>query len=171
MLKWFVLAGISAAIVSIDEPALAWLDVCNRTNERVRVAFTYNHTADNRDNSPILRKGWVSQGWWILSRNQCARVYPHELWRRNRYYYFYAESLTGNSRWRGNYWFCGALQRSQFELTFADHTCGLYTKDGHLIYPVLPKNLSSYLDLSWIGFREIDIGSGRVANYTLNLTR
>ena len=75
----------------------AWIKICNRTSANADVAFAWVDVNDNRD--PSFDNGWIVKGWWSLQPGQCASVYPHELWRRNRYYYYDATSPFG--KWAG----------------------------------------------------------------------
>lgn len=139
--------------------ANAWFDVCNRSNKRVTVAFGYRNSVDNREpTASSIGASWISEGWWSLNSGNCARVYPHELWRRNRYYYVFAKSTDGRLVWRGNTPFC-VVSRA-FTLLNVGNLCrDANSSDG----------LAEPRDARYESFQQVDIGGGRVQNYTYNL--
>ncbi len=112
------------------QSALAWFQVCNNSSSNVKVAFGYLETPDTRNYCdvfgscyPIRGKTWMTQGWTYLSNGQCQQVYPHELRKRNSYYYVYAESTDGMYSWTGNSTFCVAPTKERFTLASADQRC------------------------------------------------
>lgn len=125
VIVFFVLSTfVFWTINSVINPnkALAWFEVCNRSSKRTYVAFAYYNATDNRDTRRAPVAGisqWVSEGWWTLNPGQCQQVYPHELWRRNNYYYVYAESDARRNIWRGNHYFCVG-RGVPFRITQAD---------------------------------------------------
>lgn len=79
-------------------PAQASLLFCNRMTVPIEGAVGYRE--DNQ---------WVSEGWWRVEPNKCARVYGREL--KDRFYYYFARSLAGDHiLWGGRYEFCVANQ-------------------------------------------------------------
>jgi uncharacterized membrane protein len=143
--KSCLFAATAVLIALSAKPANAWFKVCNRSGERANVAFAYLDRNDNRDVLSSYNHGWVSEGWWILDSGQCTQVYPHELWRRNSYFYVYA---YGNSlTWSGNHSFCTI--RSRFKLANADKRC-------------------SGSGRTWKNFDEVIVGP-RTQNYTYTL--
>ncbi|HEY9636707.1 MAG TPA: DUF1036 domain-containing protein [Coleofasciculaceae cyanobacterium] len=142
--------------------ALAWFEVCNRSSKRAYVAFAYYNARDNRDTqrAPVPDMSqWVSEGWWTLNPGQCRQVYPHELWRRNKYYYVYAES-DGNTLWRGNHYFCVG-RGVPFRITQADLATigGLRGCGGTGIDDSSIKR---------VPFKQVEI-TGRTQNFTYSL--
>lgn len=129
-----------------NEKAAAWLRVCNRSSETAYVAVAYLDTNDNRDAE--FDNGWVSEGWWAIVPDACAQVYPHELWRRNRYYYVYAKGKNGGE-WSGRNSFC-VTNGAAFTNRGANADC-----DGR--------------NQEWKRFDQIDIGGGKIQNYTYSL--
>jgi uncharacterized membrane protein len=162
----FFSTALSICAISLkQDKALAWYEICNKTSQRVQTAFAYMDRWDNRTRP---RAGvselspWISEGWWTLDPGQCARVYPHELWRRNQYYYVYAENTRRSFVWSGNNPFC-VDRGAAFTIRNAD----------------LPINTSSNglangcyggERLERVNFFQVDIGGGRTQNFTTDLT-
>jgi uncharacterized membrane protein len=153
-LRHLLLALSSFSVFSIvaigeNKPAYGWFDVCNRSTQTVRVAFAYlDVDSATRDvfglSIPQAERGWVSEGWWKLTSGECARVYPHELRKRNTLYYVHAKGNTVS--WGRNHNFC--VTDNKFTLGVADKRCGANGR--------------------WQGFTEVSTGNSR--NYTFNLT-
>jgi uncharacterized membrane protein len=81
-----VLAALGAALFvtfALAGPAAARFRVCNHTDQRIDVAFGYNHG----------HFGWTSEGWWTLQPEQCRTIMRGRL--DNRYYYLYATGSDG----------------------------------------------------------------------------
>jgi uncharacterized membrane protein len=152
-----ILGGTCLAYIAIQillpAKANAWFDVCNRSNDTAYVVFKSLVTSDNRATGPYAgaKTLWMTEGWWTLNPGGCARVYPHELWRRNRYYYVYAETKNRRKQWGGNHRSCIANRR----FTFYGSDC--WTPQGNAA------------DGYTVGFDEVDIGGGRTQNFTYNL--
>jgi uncharacterized membrane protein len=89
MLERLVFGAIAAALSGflLIEPAEAGFRVCNRSNQRVDVAFGYPHQ----------QFGWTSEGWWTIQSGECRTVMNGDL--GNRYYYLYAQGAQGG-RWQ-----------------------------------------------------------------------
>ncbi len=152
-----ILGGTCLAYIVIQflfpSKANAWFNVCNRSNDTAYVAFKSLVTSDNRATGPYAGQSnlWMTEGWWTIKPGQCTQVYPHELWRRNRYYYVYAESTNGRYQWGGSHSSCVADRR----FTFYGANCGTpqgNASDGYMVR-----------------FDEVDIGGGKTQNYTYNL--
>ena len=77
-----LIASILASFVLID-PSLAGFRVCNHSNQRVDVAFSYPHH----------EFGWTAEGWWTIEPSHCRTVMNGNL--TNRYYYLYARGSKG----------------------------------------------------------------------------
>lgn len=77
-----ILGGILVA-----ETAEAGFRVCNRSGQRIDVAFGYPHD----------QFGWTSEGWWTIQPGKCRTVMNGDL--TNRYYYLYATGSEGG-RWQ-----------------------------------------------------------------------
>lgn len=145
--------GIS--LFSSSDSALAWFTICNKSGSRADVAFAYLDIPDSREYCGFLgceplhpnQKVWNSKGWWKLGSGECAQVYPHELTKRNSFYYVYAEAVDGSLIWRGSNYFC--TMRTVFTLALADKKC-------------------SGTGRKWQPFIEVDTGYNR--NFTYNLT-
>ncbi len=116
-------------------PSHAWFKVCNKLSSSqpiIRVAFTYLDTNDNRANSYArYNNGWVTEGWYGIERGGCATVYPHELWRRNKYYYVHISGNTGSS------YFCVDTRRDAFKIN-ENESCnfGNRRRVGFTIYDI-----------------------------------
>jgi uncharacterized membrane protein len=82
----------AAALLCFAAPAQAFFKVCNNSNETVYVAIGY----EGND-------GFYAEGWWEISRGNCANVLNGNL--QLRYYYLRAEGARG-TLWDGNYFFC-----------------------------------------------------------------
>jgi uncharacterized membrane protein len=79
------------ALLGLASPAMAFLNVCNKTGETISVAIGY----DDKDT-------WMAEGWWIVDPGGCVNVIAGDL--NNRYYYLRGESDTGV--WDGKHNFC-----------------------------------------------------------------
>ncbi|MBE9092897.1 DUF1036 domain-containing protein [Tychonema sp. LEGE 07203] len=139
-----------ALTFSFPSAAHAWFTVCNKSTQKVSVAFAYldinARKPDIFGNAPPQRsRGWTSEGWWSLSSGECAQVYPHELRVRNSVYYVYAKGEDGGL-WGGDHNFCTI--REAFTIGLADQRCG-----GRGEFK---------------GFVEVNTGNAR--NFTYNLT-
>lgn len=160
------------AVTLKQDRALAWYEICNKTSRRVNAAFAYIDAWDNRARVRAAvseLSPWVSEGWWTLNPGQCARVYPHELWRRNRYYYIYAENTDRSFVWSGNYTFCVARGQA-FTVRNADLPINTSSFDGVSLSSTLPNGCYGGSRLERVGFFQVDIGGGRTQNYTTDLT-
>lgn len=124
----------TALLISLRaKPAQAWFQICNKSSQSVAVAFAYLDVPDSRNycdafgNCRPLSGGeklWNSKGWWRLNSGECVGVYPHELKKRNSYYYVYARTLDGSSYWKGKNYFCVVDNiYQQFGLAYADSRC------------------------------------------------
>lgn len=77
---------------------------CNRSHELIEAALGYRGPVDEQ------RTDWISEGWWQIEPDQCARVYGKPL--TERFYYYYAISLAPVAPdktpdvWKGKYQFC-----------------------------------------------------------------
>lgn len=89
MLKRVVFAVFAAALAGLLAvgQAEAGFRVCNRSGQRVDVAFGYPHH----------QFGWTSEGWWTIEAGNCRTVMNGDL--VNRYYYLYAQGAQGG-RWQ-----------------------------------------------------------------------
>jgi uncharacterized membrane protein len=178
-LSFALISVVSAvSVIVIDQkPSYAWMDICNQSGETLYVAFGYLDTPDNRVGSG--GGGWVAQGWQTVNPSDCARVYEHELWRRNRYYYYTAYNASRTKVWGsgGNTSFC--ITNENFRLpqtSTVSEQCG-----GDIVVTSLNcggGRLSCSSERSviarrtyWQKFGVIDIGSGRVQNYSHRLGR
>lgn len=87
-----ILSSVLAAIVATVATTAARADfrVCNKANERVQVAFGYDAGG---------KRGWFSEGWWVLQAGECAVVRQGNL--TNRFYYLYAEGERSDLIWDG----------------------------------------------------------------------
>jgi uncharacterized membrane protein len=163
--------ALSIAAVAIPQgKALAWFKICNQSSEKTHAAFAYSDEPDNRSRrsrlpqASVLLSSWVSQGWWALNPGQCAEVYPHELWRRNRYYYIYAEKASGRGTWSGNQFFCVA-RGTAFTIGNAD----MPISTSNVINGCFIEEGNRGANISILGFKEVNIGGGRTQNFTFNL--
>jgi len=83
-------------------PAQADLRVCNSTQGFIGVAVGY----------PVT-EGWVSEGWWHIGAASCKTVIEGGL--SSRFYYLYAEDISGKGRWDGPIFMCGQTSKFQIE--------------------------------------------------------
>ena len=154
VLKWSTSIIIGSTFWGLNllypSTARAWFDVCNKSGDKASVAFAYLEIdaaeSDIFGNTPPRRsRGWTTEGWWNLTSGECARVYPHELNKRNGIYYVYAEAEDGGE-WSGKNRFCTI--NKPFTLARADKQC-----EG--------------IGRVWKNFIEVNTGNAR--NYTYNL--
>lgn len=160
-----ILSTMSLSTVFLGQkPANAWMDICNQSGETLSLSFGYKEGP------------WVSEGWWTINSGGCARVYPHELWRRNRYYYFYAKNQNGTRRWGsdGSHSFC--ITNYKFSLNQDDTVssqCGGDIKARGMNCSGFTCGPSEWVVLArrtyWQKFGQIDIGGGKVQNYKFTL--
>lgn len=167
----FLSTALSICTITLkQEKALAWYEICNKTSQRVHATFAY---IDRWDNRSRVRAGvgelspWVSEGWWALNPGQCKKVYPHELWRRNRYYYVYAEGDRGFS-WSGNNTFCIA-RGTAFTIHNADLPVTT-SSPGRVANGCYIENGDRGARLERANFFQVDIGGGRTQNFTTDIT-
>lgn len=95
-----MLAAITVSLFFAGSAA-ADLRVCNTTQDVVGVAIGYR-----------AKDGWVSQGWWTINPISCVSAIPGAL--SSRYYYIYAETASGDSRWEGPINMC--IMEEKFEI-------------------------------------------------------
>lgn len=81
--------------------ARADLRICNTTQDVVGVAIGYRS-----------KDSWVSQGWWTVNPISCVSALPGAL--TSRFYYIYAETADGDSRWEGPVNMC--IMEEKFEI-------------------------------------------------------
>ena len=73
-------AIVATALVSTTSSGFAQFQVCNKTSTKeIYVALGLYREG----------KGWESEGWYSIARNQCTTVLAEM---SDRYYYLYAES-------------------------------------------------------------------------------
>jgi uncharacterized membrane protein len=113
---------------------------CNRTQAPLEAALGYRgDTAD-----------WVSEGWWRIEPDQCARVFGQAL--TDRFYFYYATSLVRVAKdkppfvWGGKYQFCADTKAFKASGDTDCENRGYQTK----------------------GFQSIDLGSNGPHDYTLD---
>jgi uncharacterized membrane protein len=94
------LAVLLAAISTGMQRAQAGLRFCNNDPVRLEVAISY----------PDGPRGWIAQGWWIIEGGQCQDVIVGPL--KSRYYYFFAHSPDGGTRFSGETPYC--IQTKKF---------------------------------------------------------
>lgn len=167
---------ISSTVLSIcaitiqQDKAMAWFAICNRSSQRTQAAFAYFDTGDNRPTktkASVLGDLWVSEGYWMLNPGQCAQVYPHELWRRNRYYYVYAKSDIGTT-WSGKQSFCIA-RGTAFTIYNADLSVNT-SPPGSLANGCFIGEGNRSGSIEKVNFIKVDIGDDLTQNFTFNLT-
>lgn len=88
MVRMMAAAAAMGAALSMSPAAEAGFDICNGTTSDIRLAFGY------RENEV-----WTSTGWWSIAPGNCATVFQGDL--PDRYYYYYAEQVSGNATWTG----------------------------------------------------------------------
>jgi hypothetical protein len=137
------------------------------------VAFAYYDATDNRDTriAPVAGTSqWRSEGWWTVNPGQCQQVYPHELWRRNNYYYVYAESDARTTIWRGKNYF-GVGRGTPFRIFQADleiNSDRNVLKGCGGINPNAQRGIDSF-SIERVPFTQVEI-RGRTQNFTYRLT-
>jgi uncharacterized membrane protein len=81
-------ATLLVTAIGTAEDCFANFRVCNRSEQRVDVAFGYPHP----------QFGWTSEGWWTIASGECRTIFQGSL--TNRYYYLYATGSAG-AVWQG----------------------------------------------------------------------
>jgi len=144
-------ATVATSIGAFPSEAHAWFEVCNRSSKSISAAFAYYDIEQQKFDflgNPIPQRrgpnGWISEGWYNLNSGECTQTYPHQLNRRNRFYYVYAESWDGQWKWSGQNWFC--TLRTAFGLARANESC---SSEG-----------------TWKPFREVDTADYSNYSYT-----
>jgi len=94
--------GLVLALSSLSAPARADLRVCNSTQGFIGVAVGY----------PVAN-GWISEGWFHLGAASCKTVLEGPL--TSRFYYLYAEDVSGKGRWDGPISMCGLTIKFRIE--------------------------------------------------------
>jgi uncharacterized membrane protein len=85
-------ALVAAPFNLVAAPALAALNICNKSDLPTRVALgRFDGT------------NWTSQGWWNVAPKSCARLLNGPL--QARYYYLYATDGAAGT-WEGKTHFC-----------------------------------------------------------------
>ena len=87
------LCGATLLLACGAAPALADLELCNKTSSRVGVALGYKDA-----------EGWASEGWWNIAPNDCETLLPGPL--IARYYYVFAVDYDKGGSWGGNSFLC-----------------------------------------------------------------
>jgi len=128
-----------ASLGALSAPARADLRVCNATQGFVGVAVGYPDT-----------KGWVSEGWWHIGRASCVTVIEGPL--SSRFYYFFAEDVSGKGRWDGPISMCG--QTTEFRIEGLDN-CFARGFQKFSFQEIDTQNQSSWM----IELREPELGS------------
>ena len=78
-----------AALLTVTTSARAEFRVCNRSShDQIDVAYGHQTRTDE----------WLSEGWWMVARGQCATLIADRL--RYQYYYLYGKS--GDTVWQGD---------------------------------------------------------------------
>ena len=90
-----LLGGAVLALMASGGEARADFRVCNETDETVGVSLGYR-SAD----------GWVSEGWWHVTGQDCEVLVSGGL--QSRFYYLYAENADRSQRWGGEARMCTA---------------------------------------------------------------
>jgi uncharacterized membrane protein len=82
--------GVAAiALVATTSASFAQFNVCNRTSaSEIYVALGLYRE----------EKGWESEGWFTIPRNECTLLLSEI---SDRYYYLYAESGDSDTVWEG----------------------------------------------------------------------
>lgn len=143
MLKraFYALTAFLLAVFAVAEPAEAGFRVCNRSSQRIDVAFGYPHA----------QFGWTSEGWWVLSPGQCRLVMRGDL--TNRFYYLYATGSEGG-RWQAQPgqdggFFC--VQSARFVLQNRNFLrgstldCGAYNLEGRQFLVVDTRGAANHI--------------------------
>jgi len=79
----------SAALLTVTTSARADFRVCNKSSHD-QVDVAYGHQTRNEE--------WLSEGWWTVTRGQCATLVTGPL--RSRYFYVYGKS--SDTVWQGD---------------------------------------------------------------------
>jgi len=95
-----VACGVSCMI--FVSAARADFRVCNSTQGFIGVAVGY----------PV-ESGWVSEGWWHIGAASCKTIIEGSL--AARFYYLYAEDVSGKGRWDGPVLMCGQTSKFRIE--------------------------------------------------------
>jgi uncharacterized membrane protein len=95
-----VVAGFlvsASAVVILQDPAQAELNLCNKTNSQVFTAVGFQENGR-----------WVSSGWWTLDPEECKTVISGNL--KNKYYYVHGQTPERNLVWGDSYEYCVTQQ-------------------------------------------------------------
>lgn len=79
-------AMVTSVLFVLSSQCFAGLIVCNNTAQPSNIALGWKEGTD-----------WVSKGWWEVQPRDCRLLIIGEL--RNKYYYYYAESKSGDLKW------------------------------------------------------------------------
>jgi uncharacterized membrane protein len=94
MRRTTLILAVTSVLGIAATPALAGLNVCNKTGLPVRTAVgRFDGT------------NWTSEGWWTVQPKTCASILTGPL--QGRFYYLYA-SDGGAGTWDGKTHFCVA---------------------------------------------------------------
>ena len=94
MKRILIAASLGAGLVALGSvPAMADLQLCNRTSSKVQAAVGYKD-----------KDGWVSEGWWSANPQACMKLVQGSL--HARYYYIYAIDRQKGGNWGGKALFC-----------------------------------------------------------------
>ncbi|NET02501.1 MAG: DUF1036 domain-containing protein [Sphaerospermopsis sp. SIO1G1] len=192
MKKFLLSLGLTSLCTSIilllqETPTYAWFKVCNKYSEKIQVVFGYQDTIDNRSSLKTKKAPWSARGWYTINPGRCIQVYGHELWRRNKYYYYYAKTIDGSVVWKPNKGEKGSsfcISSKKFDIVQSNlvkEKCSQgivrkYYPGGRgrdsltgLIYTVKPHYKTIATDTKWLRLKEIYVGRGKIQNYTLTL--
>ncbi len=87
------LLTLTVALFGTTVPALADLQVCNRTQGRVGVAIGFKD-----------RDGWTTEGWWNIAKGGCETILRGPL--VARFYYLYGIDYDQGGEWAGKAYMC-----------------------------------------------------------------
>lgn len=115
-------ALLPIAIVGGFSPAHANVTFCNRTNDKVDVAFAWVEK-EPPDTTTNGHRGVRAQGWWTLDPRQCREV--SKIVARDNEMWFFARSIAGGA-WDASSWLCVTQQKFVIGQSFRrkEDTCG-----------------------------------------------
>jgi uncharacterized membrane protein len=173
----FSLLGATFISLLEQKPSYGWMEICNRTSDKLNIAFAYLDKSEKKQSKN--KDNWIAQGWWDVEPSKCAKVFPHALWQKGRYYYFYAKNSQDTRKWYGEGKKSFCIQNDDFkesQSNLDEEKCINTEKKSPPICEKVDdskcteENKGKVTPPSyWQKFGLIDIGSKKIENHTLNL--
>ncbi len=188
----FSLVGTTLITLLEQKPSFAWMEICNRTPDKLNLSFAYLEKTEKENpekDKPEKKKSekkqnkekenWIAQGWWNVEPGKCTKVYPHALWQKGRYYYFYAKNSQETKKWYGEGKKSFCIKDDDFKQPQNDidkEKCvnqkdklPTVCEDKNELECTERKKEKTPKTSYWQQFGLIDIGGKKIENHTLNL--